>query len=189
MNIRPATIGDLKQLVKLEQIHLNDELNDGSQDYGLDGQSFGESELKELIERHWICVAEKEAGDTFSAEPGDILGYVIAGRWAFFESWPIYRNMLNNLKTLSIEGQALSMRNSCQYGPIWIKKECRGQGIFEALVSEVKAQVKVEFPYMLTFIAEDNLGSFTAHTKKASMQVLDYFTFDDRDYYLLALST
>lgn len=189
MNIRLAHIGDLKQLVELERKHLNDEINDDSQADALDGQVFGEKELKMLIERHWICVAEKESDDHFPGHSGDILGYVIAGKWPFFESWPIYRNILRNITELSVSGRALSRSNSCQYGPIWIKKSCRGQGIFESLVNGIKAQVKSEFPFMLTFIAEDNLASFSAHTNKASMQVVDYFTFDERDYYLLAVES
>ncbi|AQS37797.1 hypothetical protein Sps_02645 [Shewanella psychrophila] len=189
MNIRPAHIGDLEQLIELEKLHLNDELNDGSKAKTLDGQAFGKAELKELIENHWICIAEKNMAKDSSTETREIIGYVIAGRWTFFEAWPVYRRILKGLKELNVDGSQLSKGNSCQYGPIWIKKECRGQGIFEALVNGIKAQVKNEFSFMLTFIAEDNLASFTAHTKKASMVVLDYFTFDDRDYYLLALST
>ena len=188
MNIRLARMGDLKQLVALERIHLNDELSDGAQAHALDGQAFGEAELRQLIESHWICVAERKL-DRLDGQNGEIVGYVIAGAWSFFESWPVYRHILKRLKEFSLGGVKLTKSNSCQYGPIWIKKEYRGQGIFETLVSEIKTHAQAQFPFMLTFIAEDNMASFSAHTNKASMQVLDFFTFDDRDYYLLALST
>lgn len=183
MNIRLAHLGDLSQLQQLEQTNLNDELSGSEQSYGLDGQAFGSAELKLLISEHWIVVAEQDNG-----ENGEIVGYVIAGGWPFFESWPVYRNILRRLGDFSVDGTKISKMNSCQYGPIWIKKSCRGQGIFEALVNYLKLQVQPKYQFMLTFIAEDNLASFSAHTNKASMQVLDFFTFDDRDYYLLALA-
>ncbi len=183
MNIRLAHQGDLKQLIELEQLHLNDELNDGSQS-SLDGQAFGKAELKQLIEQHWICVAEPD-----NAVNGEIVGYVIAGSWSFFEAWPVYRNILKKLNQFSVGITQLTKQNSCQYGPIWIKREYRGQGLFESLVNGIKKQVKPRYPFMVTFIAEDNMVSFSAHTNKASMQVLDYISFDDRDYYLLAAST
>jgi len=183
MNIRLAHPGDLNQLQQLEQTYLNDELSGSEQSYGLDGQAFGLAELEQLIAAYWIVVAEEEHG-----EKGEIVGYVIAGGWPFFESWPVYRNVLRRLGDFSVNGSKITKVNSCQYGPIWIKKSCRGQGIFEALVNYLKLQVQPKYQFMLTFIAEDNLASFSAHTNKASMQVLDFFTFDDRDYYLLALA-
>ncbi|MEI6858758.1 MAG: GNAT family N-acetyltransferase [Shewanella sp.] len=188
MKIRLAHKGDLKQLVGLERLHLDDELHDGEQAKALDGQAFGEAEIKQLIDSHWICVAEREVGG-LDVKNGEIVGYVMAGGWPFFESWPVYRHILKRLRDLSLDGVKLTKSNSCQYGPIWIKRDCRGQGIFEALVSEIKNQLQTKFPFMLTFIAEDNMASFSAHTNKASMQVLDFFTYDDRDYYLLASST
>ncbi|WP_299796120.1 GNAT family N-acetyltransferase [uncultured Shewanella sp.] len=184
MNIRLARPDDLKQLQRLEQTYLNDELSSSAQSQGLDGQSFGFKELERLIAEHWIVVAEQD-----NNEGGEIVGYVIAGGWHFFESWPVYRNILRNMGDFSVNGTKLTKSNSCQYGPIWIKQSCRGQGIFEKLVNHLKLQVQPRFQFMLTFIAEDNLASFTAHTNKASMQVLDFFTFDERDYYLLALVT
>lgn len=183
MNIRPAHQGDLQQLVDLEQMHLNDELNAGAQ-MSLDGQAFGKAELKQLIDQHWICVAESD--DT---TPSEIVGYVLAGTWSFFETWPVYRNIINKLHQFSLDNTQLTKKNSCQYGPIWIKQEYRGQGLFQLLVNGIKKQVNPEYRYMVTFIAEDNMASFSAHTNKASMQVLDFFSFDDRDYYLLAAST
>ncbi len=188
MKIRLAHMGDLKQLVGLERLTLNDELNDQEQTNGLDGQAFGEPEIRLLIDSHWICVAERKV-DCLDEKSCEIVGYVIAGGWPFFESWPVYQHILKRLRKLSLDGVKLTKSNSCQYGPIWIKRDCRGQGIFEALVSEIKNQLQTKFRFMLTFIGEENMASFSAHTNKASMQVLDFFTFDGRDYYLLASST
>ncbi|MCL1145705.1 GNAT family N-acetyltransferase [Shewanella marinintestina] len=180
MNIRRAKISDIATLVSLEQNHLQDELNAEQRNSSLQGQSFNQADFSALVNQHWVVVAEID---------GAIIGYVIAGRWSFFKQWPIYRNLLNRLPKLDYERAKLSEKNSCQYGPIWIDSAHRGQGIFEALVTFLKKQVGNELPYMLTFIAEDNGGSFAAHTRKAGMQVVDYISFDERDYYLLVLPT
>ncbi len=179
MEIRVAHLNDIEQLQRLERQNVNDELGNESQAHGLDGQTFGANELTHLIELGCIVIAEDRT---------EIVGYVIAGPWAFFQSWPVYRHILKQLGQFSVNGVKLTQTNSCQYGPIWIKKTYRGQGIFEQLVTMLKGRVSTQFPFMLTFIAEDNMASFSAHTNKASMQVLDFFTFDDRDYYLLVLN-
>ncbi|GIU07180.1 MULTISPECIES: GNAT family N-acetyltransferase [unclassified Shewanella] len=180
MKIRRAKASDITALVALEQTHLQDELVAEQRDNSLQGQSFTQADLTTLVNQHWVVVAEVE--DT-------IVGYVIAGRWSFFKQWPIYRNLLNRLPRLDYDRAKLTENNCCQYGPIWIDSRHRGQGIFEALVAFVKKQVGNELPYMLTFIAEDNAGSFAAHTRKGGMQVVDYISFDERDYYLLVLPT
>lgn len=174
VKIRLATLQDVDLLAILEKRHLNDEL--ASANMGLQGQAFSHSELCELVKHHWVVVAQVEQ---------QIVGYVIAGRWGFFEHWPIYRTLLNRLAQLDWKGAKLTKTNTCQYGPIWIQQAYRGQGIFEALVNEVHRQVAPHFSYMLTFIAEDNERSFAAHSGKAQMQVVDFFTVSARDYYLM----
>ncbi|MGL5360060.1 MAG: GNAT family N-acetyltransferase [Shewanella sp.] len=178
MNIRLASTQDIDLLAMLEQKHLNDEL--ASANMGLTGQAFSAAELTQLVCQHWVAVAEVD---------GKIIGYVIAGRWSFFEAWPIYRALLRRLGQLDWDGPRLTSANSCQYGPIWIHPEYRAQGIFELLVKHIKQAVAPSFTYMLTFIAEDNERSFAAHTAKANMQVVDFFDFESRGYYLLAGKT
>ncbi|MEC4728138.1 GNAT family N-acetyltransferase [Shewanella sp. D64] len=178
MEIRLAYLDDVEQLQRLECQNINDELGNESQASSFNGQVFDSKDLIHLIEKGWIVVAEDRQ---------EIVAYVIAGPWSFFQTWPVYRHILKQLGQFSLKGVKLTQNNACQYGPIWIKQSYRGQGIFEQLVSTLKEHVSRQFPFMLTFIAEDNMASFSAHTNKASMQVLDFFTFDDRDYYLLAL--
>ncbi len=176
LQTRLATLKDVAVLASLERQHLNDELVSGG--FNLAGQAFTPSELTQLIEKHWVLVAEVQ---------GKIIGYVIAGRWSFFEAWPIYRFILKRLEKNNSDSPRLTRQNSCQYGPIWIDKGYRGQGVFEALVARVYQEVAPSFEHMVTFIAEENERSLAAHTRKANMQVKDFFTFSDRDYYLMHL--
>ena len=180
IKIRLATVQDVATLARLESTQLQDELVVEQRNNSLSGQSFSKVDLTCLITQHWVVVAELN---------GDIIGYVIAGRWSFFKQWPIYRNLLNRLPRIDYEKAKLTEKNCCQYGPIWIASEHRGQGIFEALVLFVRKAAAKELPYMLTFIAEENAGSFAAHTRKGGMQVVDFISFDERDYYLLVLAT
>lgn len=176
MQTRLATKQDIDTLATLERQHLNDELMSGG--FHLEGQAFTRTELTQLVEKHWIVVAEVNER---------IIGYVIAGRWSFFETWPIYRNMLKRLNRINGDGPQLTTQNSCQYGPIWIDNAHRGQGVFEALVAGIYREVAPSFDYMVTFIADENERSLAAHTRKANMHVADFFTFSDRDYYLLCV--
>ena len=89
MKIRLALPQDIDLLAMLEKKHLNDEL--ASAAMGLQGQAFSHSELTELVNNHWVVVAQVEQ---------QIVGYVIAGRWGFFEHWLMYRSLLNRLPQL-----------------------------------------------------------------------------------------
>lgn len=166
MDIRLATFDDIEQLHRLERHYLNDELGAEVQSHAFDGQAFGMDELKHLLENGWIVVAKDKQ---------NIVGYVIAGPWSFFQNWPIYRHILKQLSLFSLQGIQLTQDNTCQYGPIWIQKAYRGKGIFEQMVTRLKDVVSARYAFMLTFIAEDNMISFAAHTNKASMPVLDFY--------------
>ncbi|WP_144210865.1 GNAT family N-acetyltransferase [Shewanella donghaensis] len=177
VSYRLARLNDAKEIAHLELTHMNDELAPGAQ--AMSGQHFTEQQLSVLINQGWIMLAIVDHA---------IIGYVIAGPWSIFKSWPIYQHILKRLPSIEIGFSTLSEKNSCQYGPIWIDSRHRGQGIFEVLVSKLKRDVGQKYTYMVTFIAEDNALSLAAHTRKASMEVVDYFGFQQRDYYLLLLA-
>lgn len=174
MEIRLAGADDVAIIAALERTYLHDELAGTAN--SMKGQAFNEKEIAELVSHHYVVVAE---------EQGQIWGYVFAGSWSFFANWPIYRGLLRRLSEYELAERRLTERNTCQYGPIWVHTARRGQGIFEALVAHVRMLTRQKFVSMVTFIAEDNQRSYAAHTGKGAMQVVDYYTFDDRDYYVL----
>ncbi|GGP52162.1 acetyltransferase [Shewanella algicola] len=173
--IRKGVLTDAAAIVQLEREHINDELIRPVA--ALHAHSFTLNEVKTLINHHWLVVAEVQ---------GKIIAYVVAAKWAFFSSQPLYRYIIQRIKFADVDGCALSTTNTCQYGPVWIDPSYRGQGIFEALANELKHQVKATYPFMVTFISGDNKRSLAAHKNKAAMHVLEYFTFEQRDYQLLA---
>ena len=131
---------------------------------GLQGQAFSHSELSELVQHHWVVVAQVEQ---------QIVGYVIAGRWDF-RTLAHLSHFVESFAATRLGWTKINKTNACQYGPIWVQQTYRGQRDFEALVSEIRRQVAPHFSYMLTFIAEDNERSFAAHSGKAHMQVVDF---------------
>ncbi|QIR15535.1 GNAT family N-acetyltransferase [Shewanella aestuarii] len=175
---RLATLTDVAQLHELETLHVNAELS--SYDPSLQAQGLSRGQLESLIEQHWIMLALNEQ---------TIIGYVIAAKWSFFAKQSLYQKMIALLPNINIsQGQfpvKVTIANSCQYGPIWIDQQYRGQGIFAKLVDGLASKVKINVRFLVAYIAEDNERSFKAHTQYADMQVVDYFSFQQRDFYLL----
>lgn len=171
VNIRLATQADAASLAMLERQFVNDELV--RQTGLLQGQVMSQSELTQLIEKQIVMVAEQDS---------NIIGYVTIAAWKHYHGQRIYVHMLKQAQR-NVTG--LTERNSCQYGPIWVHPDYRGQGVFQQLVAAAKQRTAQQYQYWIAFIAEDNERSFAAHTHKAQMQVLDYVGFDGRDYYLL----
>ena len=175
---RKANLADVPQLAELERKHVNAELT--RHDPSLQGQGLTQAQLTQLINQHWIILA---------LEGANIVGYVIAAQWSFFGKQALYQRIIQKLPLLDIEQDGLPQRvnqdNSLQYGPIWIAEGHRGQGIFTQLVNQLVLTIKQQSRYLVAYIAEDNGRSFKAHTQYAEMQVVDYFGFQQRDFYLL----
>ncbi|WP_133405744.1 GNAT family N-acetyltransferase [Parashewanella tropica] len=172
MIVRSATLQDLKQIAQLEIDNLHDE-------HQLDvssklGQSFSLEQLATILSQGFIYIAEVNT---------NIIGYVLVAPWSFFNKWPIYKKMYQQLPM-----HGISQQQSCQYGPIWVNKAYRGKNVFQPLFEAIKQQTLSKYQHMVTFIAEDNERSFRAHTRNDNMKVLDFFEMDERGYYLLATS-
>jgi len=175
---RKANLTDVPQLVELERQHVNAELS--RHDPSLQGQGLTPIQLTQLINQHWIILA---------LDGANIIGYVIAAQWRFFAKQALYQKIIQKLPSLETDQDGLPLRinqeNSLQYGPIWIAEPYRGQGIFAQLVNQLVLATKNKSRYLVAYIAEDNGRSFKAHTQYADMQVVDYFGFQQRDFYLL----
>ncbi|QBF83648.1 GNAT family N-acetyltransferase [Shewanella maritima] len=191
IHYRNAKTADIAQLLKLEQQHLNDELSQaGSMAANMmQGQALTKVQLTKLIDEHVIAIAELR---------GEIIGYVIAADWSFYTAnekqtkrsqSSIYQYISAKLPELSLDGRALTTNNSCQYGPIWVAPSVRGAGVFQKLVEYLCLQLTANYDYLVAYIAEDNERSFAAHTNKANMQVIDFISYQQSDYYLLARAT
>lgn len=67
ITIRAAIAADAAAIAQLEQQHINAEL--GQSAVAMTGQSFSLAQIEQLINQHWVAVAQSKA---------EIVGYVIA---------------------------------------------------------------------------------------------------------------
>lgn len=167
--IRLAKLTDIDELTRLEKLHVNDELVTDTRQFN--GSVLTDNDFSRLIASHWVVVA---------LDKNKIIGYLIAAKWSFFGNIAIYRRMLSLLSE-----QGINPNNSCQYGPAWVDKKYRKMGIFSKMFAFLERQIDTGFQFLIAFIAEKNEVSFMAHTSKVAMTVVDYFEFEQQDYYLL----
>jgi hypothetical protein len=118
-----------------------------------------------------------------------LVAYTFAAGWDFFAQWPIFPYMVSRMPQLDLEGLPINATNSFQYGPICVDMDYRGSGIFVRLFGLMRETMQRRFPIGVTFINQVNERSYQAHTRKLRMQVIDKFSFNDRNYYGLAFFT
>lgn len=182
MIIRQADMNDYAGIVALHRTYHTDFIADEERSDGFVTTNFTPKQLKDLIlKEQGVVVAENENNK--------IVAYATAASWNFWGQWPLFRYMIKKLPEYSLNGQALSVENSYQYGPVCIEKSLRGTGIFEQLFYVSLCSMREKYPYMVTFINQINPRSLTAHTKKAHMTKSGTFRFNNNNYYLLGCST
>jgi hypothetical protein len=118
-----------------------------------------------------------------------IIGYALAGRWDFFLQWPIFESMVIKFNNLIFKSKKLSLENSFQYGPVCIDKNYRGDGLLQKLFFKICSNFVSDYSFGMTFINENNIRSYMAHTKKLGMVNVGKFTFNQSSYYILAFDT
>lgn len=97
--------------------------------------------------------------------------------------------MVENLHDSKLSGNALTIRNSYQYGPVCVDKSVRGKGVFEAVFHYALNQMSKRYPFMVTFINKINPRSYEVHTRKVNLDVINEFSFNNNQYFKLACKT
>ena len=92
--------------------------------------------------------------------------------WAFSEG---LSKVSNNLKHVQGYNAELTRTNSYFWGPVCVGKECRGNGVFEKLFTYSRSEMGKTYPFVYTYVHEENARSFAAHTKKASFMFTNDF--------------
>ncbi len=140
---------------------------------------FTNKQLENLVKIKGLFIAKDK--DT-------IIAYAMAAAWTYWEEWPMFQFMVQELPKLRFDNQTITKNNSYQYGPICIDKEYRGIGVLENLFSFVHRQIvnSQNTPIMVTFINKINPRSYKAHTQKCMMTKIHEFEFNDNSYYELA---
>lgn len=181
MHYKIATFDDIAEVLELHSKYQIDFIKEEDKKDGFVTTSFTPEQLRELI--------EKEQGLFVAIKDDKIVAYVMSASWQFWSSWPIFATMIRDLGKLHYLGQKLTVENSYQYGPVCVDKSVRGSGVLDGLFDFAREQMSARYPILVTFINKVNPRSFTAHTKKIGLEVINEFEFNNNSYYELAYDT
>ena len=186
MLVRLAGIEDMEGVKALLRKYHRDTISDEDRPDGFVTTAITDEQLKELI--------EKEHGVTIIAEPAEegpdkVLGFCFAAPWKFWETWPLFRHMIDIIPDYEFEGRKLVVGDTYQYGPVCVDRTIRGTGAFEELFFASLDQFRDRFPIMLTFVNQINKRSENAHNNKAHMETIGTFDFGGNRYLLMGIRT
>ncbi|WP_027187418.1 GNAT family acetyltransferase [Desulfovibrio cuneatus] len=181
MEIKIAGMNDLEGILALHKRYHVTSISPEDKPDGFVTTNFTQEQLQALI--------EQERGITIAKDGDTVIAYAMAASWQFWSAWPLFIHMIQKLPEHSFNGQALSVENSYQYGPICVDKLYRSTGVFDAIFYASLASMVHRYPIMITFINKINPRSYAAHTKKVTMDTVCTFQFNNNDYYMLACPT
>jgi hypothetical protein len=181
MRLKVAELSDIDETLELHYRYQIDSIAEEDKKDGFVTTPFTRNELVELI--------TKENGLFIARKNGRVVAYAMAASWEFWSTWPMFALMIEDLSNLTYQGQALSSKNSYQYGPICIDKSIRGTGILEQLFNFAREKMSERFPVLVTFVNKTNGRSFNAHTRKLGLDVIKEFEFNNNHYFEMACFT
>ncbi|HZW78008.1 MAG TPA: GNAT family acetyltransferase [Flavobacteriaceae bacterium] len=173
-----ATKEDIPGVLLLQEKYLFKNMSVEERAEGFVTTPFTETQIEDILKQNGLFVAKKKH---------EVVAYIFAADWKYFEQWEIFNYMVSRFPNLSFQGQALTTQNTFQYGPVCIDKKFRGQGLFNELFEEMRVEFKKRFPISITFINKINAVSTAAHTKKLGWEIIDEFEFNSNQYLALAL--
>lgn len=181
ITLRFATTGDLEAIQGLQAKYHVSKMPLEAQDQGFVTTPFTDAQLTVLI--------EKEDGMLLAWRGGQLLAYMVAASWHYFDQWPIFEYMISLFPETPYLDAQMTYDNSYQYGPVCIDVAARGTGLLQRMFPVMRAHMHKRFPYGLTFINQRNARSFAAHTTKLKLEVIREFGFNDQKYYMLGFPT
>ncbi|MRT24955.1 GNAT family acetyltransferase [Enterobacteriaceae bacterium RIT697] len=176
-----AKIDDIEGVVKLlNKFHVNS-IEPSDKKDGFVTTMITREQLVRLIEH--------ENGLTVAKHNDEVIGFVMAASWHFWEEWPFFKHMIGLLHKYEIDRDVLSKDNSYQYGPICIDKQWRGTDVLNLLFSHSLHNMGKRFKYLVTFVNKINGRSHKAHRDKLMLTTLDEFEFNNNYYYFMTCRT
>lgn len=181
VELKVATLSNVEEILGLHYKYQIDSISEEDKADGFITTAFTKTHLTNLI--------EDENGLFIATIDNKIVAYAMAASWDFWQQWPLFEFMVENLGDSECLEQAVTATNSYQYGPVCVDKSVRGLGVFEKVFEFSLAEMSKRFPIMVTFINKINPRSFEAHTRKTSLLVIKEFQFNNNNYYKLACKT
>lgn len=175
---RIGTQNDIIGVLSLQERYLYRNLNETERQKGFVTTPFTVSQIEEIIQQNGIFVAVNKNED--------IVAYVFAGNWKYFEQWEIFNFMVSRFPTLTFNGMPITTENSFQYGPVCIDENYRGHGLLNQIFEEMRIEFYKKYPFSITFINKINAISENAHIKKLGWEIIDEFEYNTNNYIALA---
>lgn len=167
MEIRTAKLEDIRQLVALQESCHVSNLDESDKSDGFLNTVLDQGLLKQVIQ-------QEEA--VFVAEIDHVIvAMAVCASWQFWRCSEGLTSVATKLSTVTIESTQLNTTNSYFWGPVCVGKGSRGQGVFEKLFQFSCKSKSGEFPYVYTYVHQDNARSFSAHTQKAGFTYVKDF--------------
>lgn len=177
MIYRNAKVEDIPAVSELQQKYHVSTISEEDKVDGFVTTLFSEEQFKELI--------QKENGLAIACDGDRVVAYAMAASWEYWSAWPLFKHMIKDLPNTEYLGQALSMENSYQYGPICIHKDYRGTEVLPNIFEFSRTQMNKRFPILITFINQINPRSLKAHVEKLGLEIIKPFEFNNNQYYEL----
>lgn len=175
---RSAENSDISQVLELHHRYQVNSISEDDKNDGFITTAFSQKQLAELIER--------ENGLSVAIKENKVVAYAMAASWGYWSQWPMFAHMVEGLAELQYAEQTLSIDNSYQYGPVCVDKSLRGEGVFEKIFDYSLKSMADRYPILITFINKTNSRSYNAHTRKAGLDVIHEFEYNNKQYYELA---
>lgn len=174
---RKASLSDIPGVISLQSRYLYSNLSEQERREGFVTTPFTQQQLEDIVNLDGLFVAESD---------NEIIAYVFAGSWTYFEQWAIFPYMTSRFPDLDYKSWKITTQNSFQYGPICIDQKHRSTGLINMIFEEMRLAFKDKYPLSITFINQVNKRSVRAHTVKLGWEVIDEFSFNDNQYFGLA---
>lgn len=117
---------------------------------------------------------------------GRVVGYALVMLEDLRHDVPVLVSMFEQVDKCSYQDKSLKNSDYCVMGQVCIDKMYRGQGIFSNLYQTLKEQLKGDFEYLITEIAQRNTRSLKAHAK-VGFQELDRHIAENGEIWVVVL--
>lgn len=182
MTIKQAKKEDIEAILKLqEKYHVSNLTEAEKQEKGFVTMKVIPEQFTELTAKGGVFIA--------MSDKGELAAYALSGEWDFFGEWAIIQTMGKHLPSFSFNNHALTMENTCHYGPVCIDEAFRGGDILTQLFEAIQQFYASNYPFVITFINKQNERSARAHNKKTPLSIVGEFDFNGNQYTALACGT
>ena len=133
--------------------------------------------LKDMNQDHPHIIAKDQ---------DQVVAYALVMLRKFSSRIPVLVPMFNRIEKLQYRGQMISPEQYFIMGQVCVDKPYRSLGVFAALYTHMREQMKAHFKYIITEIADTNKRSLRAH-EKVGFTTIETYTSDGTVWHIVLL--